>query len=131
MFVYLPLFSVPAYIENEHPEFLAEYLRRRFITAHEFARRYVKQVANIRVGTQDRRFQRPFCREFVLHANVFDDLAREKFVALGLETASDPEVRKFAPPIPIIPNNLTARYCISPDELNKYLDELGGKSLYI
>ena len=120
--------SVPAYIENEHPEFLAEYLRRRFRVAHERARAYVKNVTKVRVGAQDRRFQRPFCREFIMTANVFDEVARDKFVKLGLETSNDPEVRMFAPQVPIIPNNLTGRYCISPDELNDYLEELGGES---
>ena len=119
--------SVPAYIENEPRDFLAEYLRRRFQVAHERARAYVKNVAKIRVGTQDRRFQRPFCREFVITAAVFDDLAREKFVKLGLETSNDLEVRYFAPQVPSIPNNLTGRYCISPDPLNEYLEELGGE----
>ena len=99
--------------------------------AHERARTYVKNVTKVRVGTQDRRFQRPFCREFILAANVFDEVARDKFVQLGLETSNDIAVHMFAPQVPLIPNNLTARYCISPDELNQYLEELGGKCFNI
>ena len=118
---------VPAYVENESPEFVAEYIRRRFRVAHENARKYVKNESKIRVGTQDRRFQRPFLREFILNANVFDEVARDKFVQLGLDTTNDFEVRAFAPPIPPVPNNLTGRFCISPDEINAFLDEIGGK----
>ena len=125
------MFSVPAYVENESTEFVAEYLIRRFRVAHEYARRYVKSEAKIRVGPQDRRFQRPFKREFILNATVFDELAREKFVQMGLDTTHDFEVHSFAPQVPPIPNNMTGRYCISPDELNEYLEEIGGMYIYI
>ena len=105
---------------------MAEYLIRRFRVAHEMARRYVKSESKIRVGPQDRRFQKPFKREFILYANAFDEVAKDKFVQMGLDTTNDFEVHSFAPQVPPIPNNMTGRYCISPDELNDYLDEIGG-----
>ena len=107
-----------------------EYLRRRFRVAHEQARKYVKTVAKIRVGAQDRRFQRPFKREFILNSNAFDEVARDKFEALGCDVAEEYEIHHFAPPIPPVPNNQTGRYCISPDLINGILEEMGGMFFY-
>ena len=118
---------MPAYIENEGPDFQGEYLRLRFRFAHENARKYVTKVTKTKAGPNDHRYYTPFRREFINYTDAFDISAEAKYKAAGLETAEEREIHQFCPALPRIPPNTAHRYSISPKPLNDYLYNLGGK----